>query len=148
MLPAHLNPKSSSGAKEGYAMTPKAHHIRHGHGAVRPYLHGPVGLPEFVRRVFGAVELERFEFGPDSSHVEMEIGDSTVVIETGELPPYVRPWIGSVCVYVPDVDAGYSRALELGATALSVVQDKPYGERQGGFVDTAGNTWWVATCSA
>jgi PhnB protein len=77
--------------------------------------------------------------------VEMQIGDSTVVVEAGELPPDATPWIGSVYVYVPDVDLVYSRALELGATSLSSVQDKPYKERQGGFVDPAGNTWWVAT---
>jgi PhnB protein len=126
-------------------MTSKVLHIRQGHGAVRPYLHGPVGLPEFLRQVFGAVELERFEFGPESVHVEMQIGDSTVVVEAGELPPDVRPWVGSVYVYVPDVDAVYLRALELGATSLSAVEDKPYDERQGGFIDAGGNTWWVAT---
>lgn len=125
-----------------------SNHIRHGHGAVRPYLHGPVGLPEFLRQVFGAVELERFEFGPDSCHVEMRIGDSILVVEAGDLPLDVRPWTGSVYVYVPDVDTVYSRALALGATSLSAVEDKPYKERQGGFVDAAGNTWWVATCLA
>ena len=129
-------------------MTPKANHIRHGRGSVRPYLHGPVGLPEFLCQVFGAVELERFEFGPDSFHVEIQIGDSTVVVEAGKLPPDVSPWTGSVYVYVPDVDVVYSRALELGATPLSAVENKPYKERQGGFVDAAGNTWWVATCLA
>ena len=125
-----------------------SNHIRHGHGAVRPYLHGPVGLPEFLRQAFGAVELERFEFGPDSFHVEMRIGDSILVVEAGDLPSDVKPWTGSVYVYMPDVDTVYSRALALGATSLSPVEDKPYRERQGGFVDAAGNTWWVATCLA
>lgn len=126
-------------------MTLNASHIRHGHAAVRPYLHGPIGLPEFLRRVFGAIELERFEFGPKSFHVEMQIGDSTVVVEAGELPPDVKPWLGSVYVYVEDVDAVHARALSLGGRQLAAVEDKPYGERQGGFIDAAGNTWWVAT---
>ena len=88
--------------------------------------------------MFGAVELERFEFGPDSFHVELQIGDSTVVVEAGELPPDVSPWTGSVYVYVPDVDVVYSRALELGATPLYPVESKPYKERQGGFIGRSG----------
>lgn len=87
----------------------------------------------------------RFEFGPQSFHVEMQIGDSTIVIEAGELPPDVKPWLGSVYVYVADVDAVHARALSLGARLLAAVEDKPYKERQGGFIDAAGNTWWVAT---
>lgn len=123
-------------------------HIRHGRGSVRPYLHGPVGLPEFLRAVFQALELERHEFGPQSFHVEMQVGDSVVVIEAGELPDEVKPWQGSVYVYVEDVDAVLARAVERGAKLLAPVEDKPYQERQGGFLDAAGNTWWVATYKA
>lgn len=126
-------------------MNINAAHVRQGHGAVRPYLYGPIDLPDFVRQVFDAIELERFEFGPKSFHVEMQVGDSTLVIEAGDLPQSVKPWRGSVYVYVPDVDAVHARALSLGATLLAAVEDKPYQERQGGFVDAAGNTWWVAT---
>jgi uncharacterized glyoxalase superfamily protein PhnB len=43
------------------------------------------------------------------------------------------------------VDAVHARALESGARLLAPVQDKPYEERQGGFIDAGGNTWWVAT---
>ena len=120
-------------------------HIRHGRGSVRPYLCGPVGLPEFVSAVFQGVELERHEFGPQSFHVEMQVGDSVVVIEAGELPDEVKPWQASVYVYVEEVDAVFARAVELGGKVLAPVEDKPYQERQGGFLDAAGNTWWVAT---
>ena len=112
---------------------------------MRPYLHGPAGLPDFLKSVFGAVELERFDFGPDSFHVELQIGDAVVVVEAGELPPDVAPWTGAVYVYVADVDAVHARALALGARLLAPVEDKPYDERQGGFIDAAGNTWWVAS---
>jgi PhnB protein len=114
-------------------------------GVVRSYLHGPVGLPEFLKQVFGALELERHEFGPDSFHVEMQIGDSVIVIEAGDLPAAIAPWKVTSYVYVEDVDAVHGRALMLGATELAQPQDKPYQERQGGFLDAAGNTWWVAT---
>lgn len=121
-------------------------HVRHGVGSVRPYIYGPIDLPEFVQKMFGAVELERHQFGPDSFHVEMRIGDSVLVIEAGELPPGTSPWIGSIYVYVEDVDAVYARAVNLGAKPLAEPVDKPYQERQAGFLDSAGNTWWIATC--
>jgi PhnB protein len=120
-------------------------HIRHGRGSARPYLCGPVDLPKFVSAVFQAVELERHEFGPQSFHVEMQVGDSVVVIEAGALPAEVKPWQASVYVYVEEVDAVFARAIELGGQVLAPVEDKPYRERQGGFLDAAGNTWWVAT---
>jgi PhnB protein len=126
-------------------MTSSLRYVRHGRGSVRPYVHGPAELPEFLATVFKAIELERHEFGPNSFHVELAIGDSVVVVEAGELPPGVTPWTGSVYVYVEDADAAHARALSLGAKSISAMQDKPYRERQGGFTDSAGNTWWVST---
>lgn len=126
-------------------MANRSTHVRHGIGSVRPYIYGPVRLLDFVKAIFDAVELERHEFGPESFHVEMQIGDSAVVIEAGELPPDTSPWTCAIYVYVEDVDAVYDRAMNLGASPLSPPEDKPYQERQAGFVDAAGNTWWIAT---
>jgi PhnB protein len=117
-------------------------HIHRGFGSVRPYLHGPDDLPGFLEKTFSAVILERNQDGPTL----LQIGDSLVWVEAGELPPHVVPWVGSVYVYVEDVDAVYARAIELGARSISAPEDKPYGERQAGFVDVGGNTWWVSTC--
>ena len=62
-------------------------YIRHGLGAARPYLYGNLDLPEFVRRTFGAVELERM--GDDSGfHVESKIGDSVVVDQNDGLAEF------------------------------------------------------------
>lgn len=123
-------------------------HVRHGSGAVRPYLHGPVGLPAFLQEVFGAVEVERYDFGPESFHVEMKLADAFLIVEAGELPPDTPPWKGTNYVYVVDVDDTYARAIKAGATSLAEPVDKPYQERQCAFVDAAGNTWWVATYKA
>lgn len=120
-------------------------HIRHGFGSVRPYVHGPASLPAFVAEVFGAEELERHQLGPRSSHVEMRLGDAALVVEAGDLPTQIEPWLNSIYVYVPDVDAAYAAALRLGAESIAAPEDKPYQERQAGFRDAAGNTWWVAT---
>ena len=120
-------------------------HVRHGFGAVRPYLYGAYELPVFLVRVFGAREIERHESEDRrAAHVELAIGDSGVVVEAGELPPEHSPTSASVYVYVEDVDAVYRRALEAGAEPITAPEDKPYGERGCGFV-AYGNTWWVAT---
>lgn len=120
-------------------------HVRHGIGSVRPYLHGPVSLINFVTEVLGAKELERHEFGPDKFHVEMQVGDSVLVIEAGEYPHPMDALTNSVYVYVQDVDAVYEKAIQLGGKSISTPTDKPYRERQASFKDSAGNTWWIST---
>lgn len=115
-------------------------HVHRGFGSVRPYLHGPADLPNFLEKTFDAVVLENNQDGPTL----LQIGDSLVWVEAGELPPHVTPWVGSVYVYVEGVDTVYTRAIELGAKSISAPEDKPYNERQAGFVDTGGNTWWVS----
>ena len=129
------------------AAAASATYVRHGVGTVRPYLYGNLDLIEFVQQVFGAVELERSEFGPDSFHVEAAIGDSVVVLEVSD-PPHASAAPASVYVYVPDVDAAYGRALEAGAEEIAPPEDKPYDERAAGVKDSFGNTWWIATYQA
>ena len=73
-------------------------YVHKGFGVVRPYLHGPVDLPEFLQRTFNAVELERNEDGPTL----LQIGDSLLWVEAGDLPTHVSPWVGSIYVYVED----------------------------------------------
>lgn len=125
-------------------MTDSLSHVRHGVGAVRPYVHGHLSLWDLVRGAFGAVELERHEFSPTSFHIEARIGDSVIVLEIGD-PPSPEATAGSIYVYVADVDAAYRRALAAGATSIASPQDKPYKERQAGVRDSFGNTWWIAT---
>lgn len=125
-------------------MSSNTQHIRHGFGAVRPYLYGGIDLPEFVQKVFGAVELERHEFSERSFHYEARVGDSIIVIEAGDLPAHVSGTKASIYVYVEDVNETYAGALKLGATSIAAPEDKPYQERSAGFMDTSGNTWWIS----
>lgn len=120
-------------------------HIRHGRGTVRPYLYGPLELPEFLQQAFGAKEIERHDMGAESAHVELAIGDSVVVVEAGRLPDSAKPTTASVYLYVPDVDAAYARALEGGATSVAEPEDKHYSERSAAIEDHFGNTWYIST---
>jgi len=121
-------------------------HIRHGIGAVRPYLYGHLDLPEMLKQAFGAVELERVQLGK-GFHVEVQIGDSVVVLEVCD-PPHPSGRSASVYLYVPDVDDAYRRALDAGATSVAAPHDKPYQERGADLKDRFGNIWYLATYRA
>jgi PhnB protein len=125
-------------------MTDRFQYVRHGFGCVRPYVHGHVALWDLVQDAFGAVEIERHEFDKNSFHIEAQIGDSVIVLETGD-PPHPSGTPGSIYVYVPDVDAAYRRSLERGAISIAEPEEKPYQERQAGIRDSYGNTWWIST---
>ena len=122
-------------------MTEDLKYVRHGFGAVRPYVHGYLELWDLVKDAFAAVEIERHEFGPKSLHM---IGDSIIALETGD-PPDPEGTPGSIYVYVPDVDDAYSSALARGASSVAAPEDKPYQERAAGVRDSFGNTWWIST---
>jgi PhnB protein len=106
--------------------------------------HGHLGLRDIVKDAFGAAELERHQVGPKTFHIEAQIGDSIIVLETGD-PPHPEGTRGSIYVYVTDADGAYRRALERGATSVAAPEDKPYQERQAGVRDSFGNIWWIST---
>jgi len=122
-------------------------HIRHGMGAVRPYLYGKLDLADLVKHAFGAIELERHAYGNNEFHVEAQIGDSVVAMELSDQPEE-QTTRASIYVYVEDVDACYKQALEKGATSINEPEDKPYSERSAGVKDSFGNTWWISTFRA
>jgi uncharacterized glyoxalase superfamily protein PhnB len=116
------------------------------YSTVSPYLivNGASATIDFLKRVFGAVELRRF---PDAAgkimHSEVRIDDTVVMIADGaEGWPPVQ---SHVHVYVADVDATYKRALEAGATSVQAPVKKDDADKRGGVKDTGGTTWWIAT---
>ena len=48
-------------------MTHPLQHVRHGFGCVRPYVHGHLAMWDMVKDAFGAVELDRQDFGGQHS---------------------------------------------------------------------------------
>jgi PhnB protein len=109
---------------------------------------------EFYAEVFGATERMRFP-GPGGTvaHAEIQIGDSVVIIEDespeqgSKAPPPggVAGSSSSLFIYVEDVDAVITRAVELGAVLKRPPQDQFYGDRDGHILDPFGHGWTIAT---
>ena len=117
-------------------------HIRHGVGAVRPYVFGPRSLLAFLERTFSAEVVER---SGDDDEIEVRIGDSALALALGDEFPEGVATRASIYVYVEDADATYEQALRNGATSVSLPEDKPYQERAGGVRDDFRNVWYIAT---
>jgi len=124
-------------------MSTEKKHIRNGMGAVRPYLFGRLDLLDFVKDVFGGVEVERNSVS-GGFHVQARIGDSVVVMAAMD-PPYPSATKASTYVYVDDVDAVYARAIAAGAVAVAGPADQPYQERNATVTDSFGNIWYIST---
>ena len=109
---------------------------------------------EFYAAVFGARERMRTP-GPGGTiaHAEIEIGDSVVIVEdenpqrgTAAPPPGGLPGSpASLFIYVEDVDAVITRAVQLGATLQRAAENQFYGDRDGHIIDPFGHGWTVAS---
>jgi uncharacterized glyoxalase superfamily protein PhnB len=111
-----------------------------------PYLivRGAAGTIDFLKRVFGAVELRRFPGeGGRILHAEVRLDDSVLMLAdaTDAWPPVPA----HVHVYVADVDATHATAIEAGAASVQVPIKKEDEDKRGGVKDTGGTTWWIAT---
>jgi PhnB protein len=107
-------------------------------------VHGADSMIAFLRQGLGAGEGEVHR-SPDGVvvHAKIPIGDS--ILELSEAHGPWQPMPSSLHLYVEDARATFERALAAGATALYPVEDRPYGERNGGVVDPFGNIWCIAT---
>jgi PhnB protein len=121
-------------------------YIPEGFSTVTPYLHPLRAEPviSFLERAFGAEELDKYA-SPDGviHHARVKIGDS--MLEMGEAHGPHQPMPAMFYLYVPEVDAMYSRALSAGATSISEPADQPYGDRTAAVKDVFGNQWYIAT---
>ncbi|WP_108662391.1 VOC family protein [Acuticoccus kandeliae] len=100
---------------------------------------------EFAKAAFGAESLDEPLLRADGSlaHAAIKIGDSTIMLGDPRDPQKEHP--AFLHIYVPDCDATYEKAVAAGAQGLVPPSDHFYGDRGGGVVDPAGNTWWIAT---
>ena len=49
-----------------------------------------------------------------------------------------------VHVYVADVDAAWSRAMQAGGTVVQAPAQKDDGDKRGGVRDPGGTAWWIS----
>ena len=113
---------------------------------VTPYLVVPDadGEIKFLKAAFGATEsiCERKADG-SVMHAEIRIGDSLIMM--GQASEQWKRLSAALYLWVGNVDEIYEKALAAGATSQSAPEDKPYGHRNAGVVDSNGITWWIGS---
>ena len=120
--------------------------IREGFRTLTPYLivREADALLDFVKQAFGAQELYRGTGSAGGMHAEVRIGDSVVMLGGGSQPA-IMPMPASLWMYVENSDAVYASAVRAGAKTITPPTDQPYGDREAGVVDVAGNHWYIST---
>ncbi len=89
--------------------------------------------------------------GGKIAHVEMQIGDSRIMLadespETGHRSPQsIGGSATGLMLYVDDVDATFERAVTGGGKVMRPVENQFYGDRSGSLTDPCGHLWTIAT---
>lgn len=134
-------------------MSGAAKPIPDGHHGAIPYLsvRNASEAITFYKRAFGAVEMLCIGHEGTIGHAELEIGRARIML-SDEFPDHdaLSPQtIGGtpimIHLYVEDVDAFTSQAVDEGLKVLRPVEDLFYGDRGGKFEDPYGHRWWIAT---
>jgi len=107
---------------------------------------------EYYKKAFAAKERARMD-GPEGKigHAELEIGDSVVMLadpfpDASTTPPSdANSTTASIVMYVEDVDAVVTKAVDEGATIIEDVEDKFWGDRFGTIKDPFGHVWSIGT---
>jgi PhnB protein len=97
----------------------------------------------FLEKAFGGKVRMRMP-APNGKlmHSEVVIGDSVIMISDAM---QFEPRVGSVWMYVPDVDAAMEKAVAAGAEVVFPAMNTFWGDRCGNVRDAAGNFWGLAT---
>lgn len=107
----------------------------------------------FYKKAFGAIDFGEPFLMPDGSvaHAELKIGDSRLMLcEEGKEVPTKSPQslsatTAAIHLYVEDVDALFTRAVEAGAKVVFPLANQFYGDRAGRVIDPFGHQWILAT---
>ena len=119
--------------------------IPEGFTTITPYffVDGAEKFVEFLKSAFGGVEVGRsMRADGKIANAQVRVGTSTVMASEASTKYPAMP--ASYYLYVEDADAAMAQAVRSGATLEMPVADMPYGDRQGGIVDSWGNLWWIS----
>ena len=128
--------------------------IPEGMNVVVPHLtvKGAAAAIEYYKKVFGAVEVSRFNM-PDGSimHASLKIGDGVVMLndEYPDMSSVSPHSLGGspvfLALHVTDVDTVFKRAVDAGAQVKMPVANQFWGDRYGLLVDPFGHYWEILT---
>ena len=98
---------------------------------------------DWLSRVFGF--SEHYRYGDPVSGAQMRLGEAYFML-TGprdgtESPMTTGLSTQTLTVFVPDVDAHFAHAKQLGAVIWEELHETIYGERQYGVKDLDGHRW-------
>ncbi|MDR5771596.1 MULTISPECIES: VOC family protein [unclassified Caballeronia] len=134
--------------------TPAVNPIPPGMRSLTPHLTcaGAAEAIDFYVRAFNAVELGRLP-GPDGKlmHAMVKIGDSVLMLVDenptfGMLgPKAIKGSPVTIHLYVDDVDATFTQAIDAGAEVTMPVAEMFWGDRYGRLVDPFGHQWSLAS---
>jgi uncharacterized glyoxalase superfamily protein PhnB len=120
---------------------------------------------DFYERAFGARVLYRSAIPPEGAvlHAQLAIADSVVLLSEENMgmpeevmaqhevgmrtrsPETLKGTSVILELYVEDVDAAYTRAIDAGAAPKIPVANAFYGDRYGQLTDPFGHVWALAT---
>jgi PhnB protein len=119
--------------------------IPEGFHTVNPYffVDNAPDFVDFLIAAFGAKEVHR-TLRPDGAiaNAQLHLGDSSLMVSEASDDYPAMP--AAFYMYVENSDASMASALAAGADLEMAVADMPYGDRQGGVCDLAGNIWWIS----
>ena len=120
-------------------------YVPEGFAVVTPYIFvdGAEDYVAFLERAFGAQEVGRSQ-APDGRIANCQMRFHTATIMVSEVSASFPASTAAFYLYVEDADAAMDTAQAAGAERIMDVADMPYGDRQGGVRDPAGNIWWVS----
>lgn len=117
-----------------------------GYNSVSPYfiVKDAERFITLIQNIFDAEATRRFD-NPDGSimHAEMKIDDSVIMLSEATARYPQQPII--MHVYVPDVDATFKKAIDLGCELIDEPKTSGDPDKRGTFKDFAGNMWSVST---
>jgi PhnB protein len=122
-----------------------AMHIPPGFAVVTPYIFadGAEAYVRFLEAAFGAREVGR-STAPDGRIANCQLRFDTATVMLSEASQAFPPSRAALYLYVTNAEEAVQRAVQVGAVKIMDVDDMPYGDRQGGVRDPAGNIWWVS----
>jgi PhnB protein len=126
-------------------MATKLKAIPDGFHTITPYIsaNDAAAMMSFLKTAFGFEQLDLLR-QPDGRimHATMRLGDSRIMIS--EACEQMGPTPANLYLYVEDVDALFTRAVDAGAEAITQPVDMFWGDRFASLKDGWGNIWHVA----